>query len=63
MGNKEVVDTYKKNIPIRPVTAALYGSLVYDDLGLYVRYQPTSVFTKDFGPQFNSLSMGLTLGF
>ncbi len=63
VGNKEVVDTYKKNIPIRPVTAALYGSLVYDDLGLYVRYQPTSVFTKDFGPQFNSLSMGLTLGF
>ena len=63
ISNKEVVDTYKKNLPIRPVTTALYGSVSYDQLGFYVRYQPTSVFTKDFGPQFNTLTAGLCYGF
>ena len=58
---KRVQDTYKDNVPYKPVTTALYAAIKKDDIGFFVRYQPTSLFREGYGPQFNTLTMGLGL--
>lgn len=56
-----VKEMHKHNIPYNPVTVSLFGALTYNNLGFYVKYNPASVFRKDFGPQFQSLTTGITL--
>lgn len=53
-------DTYKYNVPYAPIGFSLMGKISYDDFGFFVRYTPTSVFEKDRGPQFKSITVGVT---
>lgn len=59
---RKVVDTYKENVPYRPLTASFYGSITHDYLGFFVRYTPKGVFREGLGPQFNALTIGILLG-
>lgn len=52
-------DTYKYNVPYAPIGFSLMGKISYDDFGFFVRYTPTSVFEKDRGPQFKSITVGV----
>lgn len=40
----------------------LMGQVTYKNLGLYLKYSPTNVIRKSFGPEFQSLSFGLVWG-
>lgn len=52
-----------KDFRYRKMSVDLYGSVIYSDLGLYVRYSPQTVLTGTLSPQFHPLSVGVTLGF
>lgn len=56
-----VKEMHKHNVPYNPVTVSLFGAVTYNNFGFYVKYNPTNVFRKDFGPQFQSLTTGITL--
>lgn len=50
-----------KDIGYRPVTIDLMAMFNYKTLGIYCKFSPMTVFKKDKGPQFKSLTFGLCL--
>lgn len=53
-----------KGLHQRFATIDLYGAIGFSgDVSLYARYSPARVFDAGFGPDFNQLSFGITLGF
>lgn len=47
----------------RLVTPQLFASIGWKgDCGIYVRYCPTPLFAQQWGPQFKTLSVGVTIG-
>lgn len=58
MGDDDVNVTTKK-IGLRPVTVDIMGVLDIYGVGLYCKYSPMSVYKKDRGPEFKSLTFGL----
>ncbi len=56
-------DITTKNIGQRKITFDVMGGICYKALGLYVRYRPQNVLKNGRGPQFNTLSTGIILGF
>ncbi|MBP5713371.1 MAG: hypothetical protein J6X07_01560 [Prevotella sp.] len=58
VGDHEIDDLTKK-IGQRPITVDILGIVhVAKGLGIYCKYSPMSVFKKDKGPDFKSLSVG-----
>ena len=58
IGDHEIEDLTKK-IGQRPITVDILGIVhVAKGLGIYCKYSPMSVFKKDKGPDFKSLSVG-----
>ena len=49
------------NIHQRRATVDLMAYLKFKVLSLYVKYSPSDVLVNDFGPKFNSLSVGFIL--
>jgi hypothetical protein len=47
----------------RIVTWDLMGALTYHGVGIYFRYTPSKVFKSGYGPQFNTWTAGLAIGF
>ena len=54
-------DVSTRKIGQRPVTVDIMGIIDYDGLGIYCKYSPMSVFKKDSGPEFRSITLGLYL--
>lgn len=54
---------HKHNIHYNPATVSLLGAVGYNDFHFYVKYNPASVFQKGFGPQFQTLTTGVSLFF
>ncbi len=52
-----------KKIHQRPVTVDFLAQLNWRGVGLYVKYSPCQVINPDWGPDFSSLSTGVSLGF
>ncbi len=57
----EQQDAYKKGIHFSPATVSFYGEIKKDWFGVFVRYTPKSLFEKGYGPDFQTLSVGLSL--
>ncbi len=57
----EKIKIVDKNIHQNPVTIHLQGQINWKAIGLYVKYSPCHVLNTDFGPEFESLSTGITL--
>ena len=58
VGDHEMDDQTKK-IGERPITVDILGIVhVAKGFGIYCKYSPMSVFKKDKGPDFKSLSVG-----
>lgn len=52
-----------KQLQQRQLTPSLYGAIGWlDDFGLYVRYTPSHLFDKQWGPEFQTVSFGVTIG-
>lgn len=52
-----------KGLQQRVLNYELYGAIgCYDMAALYVRYTPVSLFKSAYGPRFETLSIGITLG-
>lgn len=52
-----------KGLQQRLMTVGLYGAIGWcDEFGLYVRYQPQTLFMKQWGPEFETISAGITIG-
>lgn len=52
-----------KSLQQRELNYELYGAIGWDDVAaLYVRYTPVSLFKSAYGPRFETLSIGITLG-
>ncbi|MDE7136284.1 MAG: hypothetical protein K2N91_06605 [Muribaculaceae bacterium] len=52
-----------KQLQQRQLTPTLYGAIGWlDDIGLYVRYTPSHLFDKRWGPEFQTVSFGVTIG-
>lgn len=52
-----------KGLQQRVLNYELYGAIGWDDMAaLYVRYTPVSLFKSAYGPSFETLSIGITLG-
>lgn len=49
------------NIHQRPVTADVMAVLEYRGVGFYTHYSPCNLLNADFGPDFQTLSMGVAL--
>lgn len=49
------------NIHQRKVTVDVMGQLGFKAIGVYVKYCPMNVINTEFGPDFKSLSAGITL--
>lgn len=57
----EYTNNYK-GLHQRLLTADIFAILGWkNNFGIYVRYTPTSLFEKQWGPQFNTLSFGISL--
>ena len=52
-----------KKLHQRPVTVDFLAQLNWRGVGLYVKYSPCQVINPDWGPDFSSLSTGVSLGF
>ena len=50
-----------KKIGLRPVTVDIMGVFDISGLGIFCKYSPMSVFKKDRGPEFRSITVGLYL--
>lgn len=53
------IDITTHDIDYRPVTVDILGVIDYDGFGVYCKYAPMTVFKKDRGPEFKSLTFGL----
>ncbi len=52
-----------KGLQQRLMTVGLYGAVGWgDDFGFYVRYSPQSLFSRQWGPEFETLAVGITIG-
>ncbi len=52
-----------KGLQQRLMTVGLYGAIGWcDDFGFYVRYSPQTLFRKQWGPEFKTISVGITIG-
>lgn len=52
-----------KQLQQRQLTPSLYGAIGWlDDFGLYVRYTPGHLFDRQWGPEFQTVSFGITIG-
>ena len=49
------------DLRINPVTVNLVASVRFHFIGLYLRYSPCNVLDTNFGPKFQSFSVGLSL--
>lgn len=56
-------DATFKGLHQRLVTVDLMAAAGYDDVGVYVRYSPSRLFSDGWGPRMRSLSVGLILAF
>lgn len=54
-------DISTRKIGQRPVTVDIMGVFDYNGVGIYCKYSPMSVFKKDRGPEFRSVTLGLYL--
>jgi hypothetical protein len=52
---------FNKNIHQTPVTVDFKGELNFGVIGVYVKYSPCNVLQSQYGPKFQSLSMGIVL--
>lgn len=52
-----------KNIHHNPVTVDLMAELNFYGVGYYIKYSPCDMLDTDFGPEFQFLSMGISLFF
>lgn len=56
-------DTHFKGLKQNKVNFDVFGSLTWDEVGLYCRYTPGKYFKDDFGPEIkNTWTLGITLG-
>ncbi len=53
---------FAKDIKTNTFTYNFFGALSYDDLGVYFKYCPVSVFQDGYGPQFKSVTIGVVVG-
>lgn len=51
-----------KGVHFTPVTVNLTASVMYKYVGIYARYSPMNVLDTDFGPSFQSFTVGLRFG-
>lgn len=52
-----------KGLHQRLMTVDIYAAVgLMEDIGLYVRYSPMSLFQSGYGPKFDAISFGITLG-
>ena len=57
---KEQQDTFKKGIHFAPATMSIYGEVKLKWIGFFARYTPQSPFEKGLGPNFQTLTLGLS---
>lgn len=56
--------SYKwSSVPARTVNYSLLGALTYEGNGIYCKWSPKGIVKEGFGPQFGTISVGLTVGF
>lgn len=60
--NGEKQKEVDKHIHQQPVTVDFYASMGHNDIGVYFRYSPCNVLRTNYGPKFQSMSMGLSIG-
>ena len=53
---------FSKDIKTNAFTYNVFGALSYDDVGVYVKYCPVSVFQEGYGPQFKAVTIGVIVG-
>lgn len=52
-----------KGLQQHTLGADIYAAIgLVNDIGLYVRYTPTDLFRSGYGPRFNTVSFGITIG-
>ncbi|MCR4921124.1 MAG: hypothetical protein K5945_05370 [Bacteroidaceae bacterium] len=51
----------QRDVHINSANVNLVANLSWDWIGIYARYTPTSAFDTDYGPKFQSLSVGVML--
>lgn len=57
----EYQDVFKHGIHYTPLSVSWLAEVKKNSLGFFVRYSPTSVFEKNFGPDIPVLTVGLSL--
>ena len=58
----KMVESRTKKLHQNVVTADVLAGVKYRGVGCYVRYSPFNVISKEHGPEFKTLSMGVVLG-
>lgn len=53
---------FSKNIKTNLFTWNAHAAISYGGLGLYFKYSPKNVLQQNYGPQFNTFTVGLILG-
>ena len=53
---------YTKNINTNNFSFNVHAAISYGGLGLYFKYRPLNVVKENYGPQFNTITVGLILG-
>lgn len=62
IGNTTYEEKFK-GLQQRLMTVGLYGAIGWcDDFGVYVRYSPRSLFSRQWGPNFETVAVGITIG-
>ncbi len=60
---REIVKNLGRDLNIRPVDLRFRFQIGFDDVALYTYYAPFSMFNKNKGPDLNTYTIGLMLGF
>ncbi|MCQ2196415.1 MAG: outer membrane beta-barrel protein [Bacteroidaceae bacterium] len=59
--NGEKYKDISKGVHFNPVTVNVLASVMYKSVGIYARYSPMNVLNSDFGPSFQSFTVGIRL--
>ncbi len=59
--NGQKMKDMTRDVHVNSFNVNLMAHVAWKEVGLYVRYSPNNVFDKDYGPEFQSFSVGLML--
>lgn len=58
IGRKSMKESFH-SLEQRFATPSFFGSLIYDHVGVYVRWSPVSLYSSEWGPRCKTLSVGV----